>query len=368
MSLPEERHSILGFSVFPGIGPLRVRLLQSAFGSLSAAWNATAGELKEVGLSSALVESFISFRKTFNVESYLKQLQQQSIRWLCFLDAEYPVRLQEISDPPLVLFVRGEADLSLLSMSRLIAVVGTRKMSSYGQQATEQICSELVNAGYGIVSGLALGVDGQAHKTVLNGKGKTIAVLGCGVDIIAPLSHGFLYQQICKQGGLIVSEMPVGCRPNKGTFPARNRIISGMSRGVLVIEGARTSGSLITAAYALEQGRDVFAIPGSIYSFGSAGPNFLIKNGACPVQSAQDILDVLDPGKSSSPNITKSYDFSEKEQLLIQALMSEECDVDRLTHRLPLSSVDIHTLVLSLELRAIIRRDELGIYRLTQRY
>lgn len=204
---------------------------------------------------------------------------------------KYPRLLKEISDPPKVLYVRGSG--SKINLEKTIAVVGTRRVTSYGATVTRNLVRELVNKGFTIVSGLALGVDTIAHETALDSGGKTIAVLGCGIDIIAPPRNTDLYWRIVQGGGAIVSEMPLGLRPNKKLFVTRNRIISGLSLGVVVTEGAAKSGTLITARYAAEQGREVFAVPGPVTSTMSAAGAYLLKNGAKLVESASDILEEL---------------------------------------------------------------------------
>ena len=205
--------------------------------------------------------------------------------------ADYPFLLKNIPDPPKELFVLGDGDI--LSAKRVIAVVGTRKMTRYGQEITTKLTKELVEAGFVIVSGMALGVDGVAHQTAIDSGGKTIAVLGAGVDIIYPAQHRDLYNGILAHGGAIVSEVPPGKFVSREQFPARNRIISGLSQAVLVTEGAIKSGGLITVRMALEQGREVFAVPGPINSPMAEGTNYLIKQGARLVTDVDDILSEL---------------------------------------------------------------------------
>lgn len=215
----------------------------------------------------------------------------EEIAALTIDDPKYPRLLKEISDPPAVLYVRGRG--SKINLEKTIAVVGTRQITPYGRNVTQKLVTELVQYGFTIVSGMALGVDTVSHETAIAAGGKTIAVLGCGIDIIAPPSNTELYWRIVHGGGAIVSEMPLGFRPNKKLFVTRNRIISGLSLGVVVTEGAKKSGSLITARYAAEQGREVFAVPGSVTSKYSGAASFLLKNGAKLVESADDILDEL---------------------------------------------------------------------------
>lgn len=280
----------LAFNVFPGIGPVRFKLLYEYFGSAEQAWNASTQDLLQVGLSQALVSRFQAFKNNFSIDQYLQILEKKHIRVVSFQDSTYPFRLKEIPDAPYILYVYGEAPLSLLSEIKLIGVVGTRMITNYGREVTQNLVRGLVKAGYGVVSGLALGVDTVVHETTLANQGKTIAVLGCGVDLIAPASNAWLYYRIVEYGGLIISEMPIQHRPEKKLFPVRNRIISGLSIGIVVTEGAEKSGSLITASYAAMQGREVFAVPGPITSLQSKGTAALIKNGATLVESVDDIL------------------------------------------------------------------------------
>lgn len=361
--LADETSFYIAFSVFPGIGPVRFRLLREAFGSAEAAWNASKSQLQKVGLPLPLIDRFIAFRKLHSFTSYQTSLTREHIHVLTDEDSLYPKRLVSISDAPFVLYIKGEGDLSLLSQERLIGVVGTRKVSPYGSQVTEKITGDLVSRGFGIVSGLALGVDGIAHNTALQHNGKTIAVLGCGVDIIAPSSHRQIYMDIMKSGGLIISEMPLGHRPDKGLFPARNRIISGLSQGVLVTEGAKTSGSLITARYAAEQGREVFAIPGQITSQLSEGTNSLIQQGATLVQNVEDILGVL--GVSTHHQTTHTFllsNFLPIEQQILSVLLNNSLDIDNLVIETGMALTMVNQTITSLELKSVIRRDDLGKY------
>jgi DNA processing protein len=277
--MDQETAAWVGFSVFPGIGPVRFRLLLEHFGTASNAWDAP------------LSDKFVHFRKTFDTDEYLRRLEKLHVEVLTLNNPKYPQLLKEIDDPPFLLYVKGRG--SKINLDKTIAVVGTRRVTPYGEEVTKKLVRELVARGFTIVSGMAYGVDAVAHKTAILAGGKTIAVLGCGIDIIAPSSNASLYWAIVNGGGAVVSEMPLGLRPAKGLFVARNRIISGLSRGVVVTEGADDSGALITARNAGEQGRDVFAVPGPITSKYSRGPARLLKNGAKLVESADDIIEEL---------------------------------------------------------------------------
>jgi len=357
-----ELSALVSFSVFPGIGPARFRLLYSYFGTAGAAWKATKGELQSTGLSQKIIDRFLEFRSTFSVDQYFTDLEQKRIRVVSFLDTTYPERLKQIPDPPLVLYVYGEDSLSLLSELRLIGIVGTRMITQYGRDVTRKLTRDLVRSGFGIVSGLAFGVDAEAHNTTLQNGGKTIAVLGCGVDVIAPISNAPIYREIARKGGLIVSEMPIGHRPDRGLFPARNRIISGLSLGIVVTEGSEDSGALITASYAAEQGRDVFAVPGPITSIYSRGPAKLLKAGATLAESAQDILDQLQISKGASPDIQKS--LTDEEQWVVRAIQKGGVHVDDLLRTGAVTRDRLFILLTQLELKNIIIKNEKDEYNL----
>jgi len=280
--MTDEKRYWVAFSVFPGIGPVRFRLLLEHFGSAKKAWEAP------------LSDKFIHFRKTFDIDEYLEKLEHLHVSVLTLNDPKYPKLLKEISDPPFLLYIRGKNTGEPINLDQTIAVVGTRNITRYGEEVTRKIVKGLVANGFTIVSGMAYGVDAIAHQTAIDSGGKTIAVLGCGIDIIAPEGNARLYRAIGEEGhGAIVSEMPLGLRPDKGMFVARNRIISGLSLGVVVTEGAGDSGALITARNAGEQGREVFAVPGPITSTYSRAPAQLIKKGATLVETVEDILDEI---------------------------------------------------------------------------
>lgn len=302
---------IVGFSAFPGIGPVRFRLLLNYFSSAKAAWEAPEATLLSTGLGEKLTRSFVAFRARFDAKSYIQRLNDLLVRTVSLTDERYPKRLKEIPDAPFLLYVRGKPGKTRIDLDRAIAVVGTRRVSRYGEEMTERIVTGLVAAGCPIVSGMAYGVDAVAHRTALSCGGQTVAVLGCGVDVIAPASNTALYWDIINSGrGAVVSEMPLGLRPNKGMFPARNRIVSGMSIGVVVMEGTHHSGALITARYAAEQGREVFAVPGSVTNPLSQASSVLIKNGATLVESSEDIVSSLGfpAGASQVQTVPKKQD------------------------------------------------------------
>lgn len=349
----EEREAYIGFAAFPGVGPLRFKLLTDFFGSAASAWFATEKILREIGLGDKLTAKFSAFRETFNLNNYVEKLQLQEIKITTRTDDTFPTLLREIPDPPIALYVKG----NLPKWDRVIAIVGSRKPTPYGRGVTESITRDLVASSFVIVSGLARGIDGIAHRVALSSGGQTVAVLGCGVDIIYPPDHTLLYYDIIKKSGAIVSEVPPGHTVLKGLFPARNRIIAGLSQGVVITEGAEDSGSLITARFAAEQGREVFAVPGPITSYLSAGPTKLIKQGAKVVAQVSDILEELTLPEMRKPRTANGMvtGDTKEQQLIIDLLTNGELHFDELVNKSGLSASKTGTVLSLLELNGIIR-------------
>jgi len=291
LSMDEQSYWI-AFNRVPGIGPANFRLLLSYFqNSLATAWRADSRELARAGMHQKTIDKFLLHRDRIEPERELELLAQEQLSLLTWCDPTYPALLREIDASPPVLYIRGtlqEADQFSL------AVVGTRSISNYGQQVTERFSAELARGQVTVVSGLALGVDTLAHTAALDAGGRTLAVLACGLDTIYPSRNCALARRIVDSGqGALLSEYPPGVRPDSGNFPARNRIISGISQGVLIVEAGEKSGALITAERAIQQGREVFAVPGNIFSSRSTGTNKLIKDGAHLVMEVNDILAAL---------------------------------------------------------------------------
>jgi DNA processing protein len=348
----------LGFSAFPGIGPVRFKLLREYFGNAENIWNASSTELQNVGLGEKLSSRFTFFRKHFEPEAYSERLQKLHIGVVTLINPHFPKLLAQIPDAPFLLYVKGKKMDKPLELSRTIAVVGTRKITSYGREVTEKLTQELVRYGFTIVSGMAYGVDAVAHVSAMDAGGKTVAVLGCGIDIIAPPANAQIYQRISEDGfGAIVSEMPLSLRPNKGMFPARNRIISGLSLGVVVTEGADDSGALITARNAAEQGREVFAVPGSINSIYSRGPAKLLKNGAKLVESVDDIISELGLNIiSGGAACHKSYHpINNEEYILLSLLAENKLQIDELIRLSELTSAVVTATITILEMKGVIK-------------
>jgi DNA processing protein len=285
----EETLHWLALRLVPGLGTLGALKLLEKLKSPQAIFRASASELEAAGLSSALARNIASGCAFEDAITQQERMMKAGATLISLHDRRYPARLREIFDPPLVLFAIGRSELL---HSHAIAVVGTRNPTPYGVAAAERLSADLARAGLSIVSGMARGIDTAAHKACLRENGDTIAVLGCGVDVLYPAYNRKLYEDIGKRG-LLVSEFPMGAPAYPQNFPIRNRIVSGLSLGVLVVEGAQHSGSAITARLAMDQGREVFAVPGNITSKMSWGPNLLIKQGAKLVQEWSDITNEL---------------------------------------------------------------------------
>jgi len=349
----------------PGVGDAILLKLVQAFGAPDAVLSASQSALEELGCRPPLVEAIRrgpapdAIRE---LDKELDQLQRRKVTVLTYLDTQYPAPLRTIPDPPPLLYVQG----SLLETDRhAVAIVGTRKVSAAGRILAEELARDLAEMGFTIVSGLARGVDAAAHRGALVGKGRTLAVMGCGLDRTYPADHRQLRETI-EQHGAVLSELPLGAAPHGYHFPRRNRIISGLSMGVVVTEAAIESGSLITARLAGEQGREVFAVPGFVKAEQSRGPNSLIKDGARLVESAKDILEELLPqldpafrarlaegaGTVAQPKVPFSLD----ETLVYDALSVLPQPVDEVIRRSGLPAAQVAAILLSLELKNCIRQ------------
>ena len=285
----EETKYWVAFSRIPAVGAVRVHLLLDAFGGLKEAWAATSADLTAAGLDRRVVASVSHLRPRLDPDAEMDRLESQGIQVLTWDDAGYPPMLKEIYDPPPVLYVKGELRPE---DERAVAVVGTRGATAYGREACAALVRDLASSGVTIVSGLARGIDGIAHRVALEVRGRTIGVMGSGLDIVYPREHAGLAGEIVESGAL-VGEYPLGVRPRPQNFPRRNRIISGLALGVLVVEASETSGAMWTVRWALDQGREVFAVPGSIFSPVSRGVNRLVQDGAKLVLSHTDVLEEL---------------------------------------------------------------------------
>ncbi|MFH0819938.1 MAG: DNA-processing protein DprA [bacterium] len=351
----DDKKYWLTFAKINKIGPQKLKKLLRAFPDLKTAWQAEAGALREAGLDQEALENLLIKRKEINPNREWEELKKEGLEIITILEPDYPKLLREIYQPPPLLFFSG--DLKVANEFSL-AVVGTRKPTSYGQQVAREMTWDLVQNGLTIVSGLALGIDALAHQTALEAGGKTIAVLGSGLDKqnIYPSSNRFLAKKIIEKGGLLLSEYPPGTMPLKQHFPARNRLISGLSLGVLVIEAPEKSGTLITANFALEQNRDVFAVPGNIYSRNSQGANNLIKLGAKPTTSASDILESLNLKQATAfLENQKIIAENEEEKNIIELLSKNPLHIDKIIQLSKLPPAQINSTLALMELKGLVR-------------
>lgn len=348
----------------PGVGDAILLKLVQAMGSPDAVLSATAAGLEGIGCRPSLIEAIHhgpDANAVTELDRELVALQHRQITVLTYLDPQYPAPLKTIPDPPPLLYLQG----TLLESDRhAVAIVGTRKVSSAGRVLAEELACELAGMGFTIVSGLARGVDAAAHRGALAGKGRTLAVMGCGLDRTYPADHGSLRAQIERQGA-VLSELPLGSAPHSYHFPRRNRIISGLSLGVVVTEAAVESGSLITARLAGEQGREVFAVPGFVKAENSRGPNSLLKDGARLVESAQDILDELLPQLDTAfrerlgdrARVPRpAMQLGTEEAMVYDALSVLPQSVDDVIRRSGLPAAQVAALLLSLELKNCVRQ------------
>ena len=338
-------------SSVPLVGNVTCRRLVEHFGSPGKALAASLDELSAVkGVNSSAARSLRSHDGQKAAELAVAALARSGARLVTLLDKEYPSLLKEISDPPPFLYLKGK----LPNSSTSIAIVGSRRASDYGISVTARLSRELAEQGVTIVSGLALGVDAAAHRGALQLSGATVGVLGCGIDLIYPPENRGLYREM-EEKGAIVSEFAPGTPPDAPNFPRRNRIISGMSRGVLVVEAAERSGSLITARFALEQGREVFAVPGNINFRASRGTNSLIKEGAKLVETVADIMGELPPGGNLPQWARKQhFNLSPDEEKLTALLAEKPLQIDELTVRSGLTVPAVSAMLLRLELQGAV--------------
>jgi DNA processing protein len=360
----EERDYYLGFALVSGIGPKRFISLLKTFETAKNTWNASEIELKAAGLGPISTQKFISFRNEFDFDSYLQKMEKAKVGFVALCDKSYPQLLKKLDDAPIVLFTRG--DFNSINFERTIGVVGTRKITTYGTTVTKMFAEDLALAGFTIVSGLAMGVDAVAGWSAIQAGGKTVAVLGSGIDLCYPPVNKPLYDKIVAGGGAVVSEFPMGMQPSPGTFPSRNRIIAGLSLGVLVTEGAEDSGSLITANEALAINRPAFAIPGPITSSLSKAPLKLIAKGGKLVTSAKDIfpeLRIKNHELRMEKTDAKFQNLSKEELKIVQLLENEGLSFDEIVRNSKLDSSAVASLLSMMEIKGIIKNCD-GLFQL----
>lgn len=361
MSMPRnEKKYWVALAHCEALLPLHWKRLLAVFPNVEALWHASALHLENAGLTSRVATEVVAIRNGVDPDRAMERMEQNGIRAITIQDESYPALLKEIADPPYVLFVEG----TLLPEEPVgaLGVVGTRKISSYGKSVLPPIVTECVRAGLTIVSGLALGIDGVAHETTIAEGGRTIAVIGSGSDrkTIYPWQHRPLADRIIASGGAIISEYPPFTPPNQYHFPARNRIISGLSLGTLVCEAPEKSGALITAFAALDQNRDVFVIPGPIHHPNTFGIHELLKRGAIPVAHARDILETLPitPLAPTSHERTTSLIVKKRtpaEDRIITVLTGETLHIDEIVRRADLTAAVVMSTLVLMEMHGAIR-------------
>jgi DNA processing protein len=360
----------LAIALTPGMGPTRSRKLVEHFGSADAVFRASLTELESTGIPTVSAQSLATGKSAELAREEIARCASAGVTALSLEDLSYPPRLKEIYDPPLVLYVRGNAEI--LAQPG-IAMVGTRHPTPYGSGMAERLACDLATQGLVIISGMARGVDTSSHRGAISAKGKTIAVFGTGVDVIYPKENSRLTEQILALGGALISEFPLGTFAAPQNFPIRNRIISGMSIGVLVVEAAEYSGTRITARCALEQNRDVFAVPGNVTNKNSWGPNTLIKQGAKLIATWEDVWEELPPdvrlkltpapspesASTSSASLFPDDGLPPHEKRILSLLKADEAThIDQLVEKLEteMSPSEIFAALFELELAGKVRQ------------
>jgi len=351
--MSEEKYW-LGFNLVKGVGPAKIQALLNHFGDLQSAWHAREEQLRRIGFDKRAIDSFLTTRTEIDLDRSLADVQSIGVSLLTWQSDTYPSYLREIDGAPPLLYVHG----SLEEIDRwAVAVVGTRRLTSYGRQVTQELVTGLVLNGVTIVSGLARGIDAIAHKAALDHGGRTIAVLGSGPDCIYPPENRSLARQIVNGRGAVISEYGLGVQPEAKNFPPRNRIISGLSLGVIVVEAGQRSGASITARFALDQGRDVFAVPGNINSPASVGTNRLIQQGAKLVTSVDDVLEELNLAMVLEHSAVQlALPETEDESAILGRLSAQPVHVDELSRTTGLTSSVVSSTLTLMELKGMVRQ------------
>jgi DNA processing protein len=353
----DNRNCLIGLHELEGIGWKTIYQLLSRFSELSVLIGLTASEIASCGIRRTIAETIATRLTPAFVEQKIHQYKSHAIRIMTRFDEDYPSILQEIAQPPWVLYVKG--DPSILQ-GRLLGIVGTRTPTLYGKKIAEEWAASLSRAGFGIVSGLARGIDSKAHIGALQGKAKTVAVLGCAINAIYPRENALLFRNI-EQEGVIISEYPIGTGMRPGMFPQRNRIIAGLSLGVTVVEAAEDSGSLITVECALDASRDVFAVPGPINSRQSSGVHKLLKDGAKLVTCVEEIVEeykhIINVDEINVALQQKTtFIFSEDEVEIVRKLSDDPVSIDTLLEETQFTFGHLHGVLLSLLLKKAIKQ------------
>jgi DNA processing protein len=357
----DAREALVALNLVDGVGPVRVRQLLEHFGEAPAILGASRQQLLKVrGIGDDTADAICNWEKAINLGSELKRISEFGCRVVIQSDPEYPELLKQIYDPPIVLYVKGEL---LPKDKNSVAMVGSRMTTYYGVEVARRLAYQLAYLGVTVVSGGARGIDSAAHQGALSGKGRTIAVLGTGINLVTPPENAKLFEQIAASGALI-TQFPFNRPGDKQSFPIRNRIVAGMTLGTVVVEANLTSGALITANFANEYGRQVFAVPGRVDSPRSKGCHDLIKKGAKLCEDAEDILsefEYLFPGSNKPPSpaetgVLPALELSANEQKVYDLLTHEETGIDEIIRQSGLPSSAVSVALLSLEMKRLIRQ------------
>jgi DNA processing protein len=362
--LPAVAETVLArwvaLSRIPGLGCVGFKKLAGHFEDPTEALSVSRAALAEIqGLDQQVIDGLCNFSAWDEVGREIIRANKAAVKIVPFTDSQYPGRLRMISDPPPLLYLKGEIRQE---DEKAVAVVGSRSTSDYGRRVARDLCRGLASLGFTVVSGMARGIDATAHETVLNAGGRTLAVLGSGVDRVYPAEHEKLYQRI-SESGAVISEFPMGTRPLAFNFPARNRLISGLSLGVVVVEATEKSGSLITAALALEQGREVFAVPGEVGASRSRGSHRLIRQGAKLVETVDDIIEEIAPqllahgGKTqSAPRLVLPPNLSDEFQKIFGLFQERALQIDEVIESSGYSPSRVSEILLELELHGYLKQ------------
>ncbi len=344
----------IGFNLIPRIGSVRVGALLKYFGDLESAWRADAASLRAAGLPRDALERLLYLRPQLDLDAELHRIEANGVRILTWESPEYPPLLRNIDQSPPVLYVRG----SILPADKwAVAVVGTRHASAYGKEVARRIAADLAENDVTVVSGLALGIDGIAHRAALDAGGRTLAVFACGLDIIYPARHHDLATR-ASQSGALISDYPLGTKPEAINFPPRNRLISGLALGTLVVEAGSKSGALITLRFALDQGRETFAVPGNIYNRTSAGTNAVLQRGEAKlVTRVEDILEELNLTMvAQQSEVREIVPESPTEQALLDCIGNEPIHLDQVVRDTGLPTATVSSTLFMMELKGMVRQ------------
>jgi DNA processing protein len=360
LSKPDHsEHALwLALTRIKGLGCISFKKLASHFGDPTQSLSATAAELSAIeGIDRKAVDGLLAFTQWDEVEQEVQRAEEAGVKIIPFGSGIYPARLRSIADPPPCLYVKGEIRQQ---DDKAVAVIGTRSASHYGRRVARDLCRGLASLGFTVISGMARGIDGVAHDEALNAGGRTIAVLGSGVDRAYPPEHRKLYHRI-SENGAVISELPLGAPPLAFNFPARNRLISGLSAGVVVVEATEKSGSLITAAIALEQGREVFAVPGEVGSSRSRGGHRLIRQGAKLVENVDDILEEIAPqlvARDRQPAALRTLpvDAQPETHKIFDLLQERSLHIDEVIEASGFSASRVSQILLELELQGFLKQ------------